>query len=306
MSTQRANRDTTAGPASQDTLVRRRPVLVFLLFAFGIGWPVMGLALLAGIPIVPVPLLLVMFGALLPAALVVTRLVDGPGAVRRLLRRTLIWRFGLGRWSVVLLGVPVLTIAFAAISGTLATPADGWAREIGVYLFSTLVIGLLVLNLWEELVWSGFVQSRLMAGRGLLVGSLVTALFFAAIHVPLTLEANDGWTDAAVSLAVLFGMAPVYRYLLGMHLLDTRGSILAVGVQHASWNASQSLGSVDGGTTEWQVLAAVATLTALVALDRRRRTRPSVTSDPDAEQAAAAGWLGSPGAGTASGRASVS
>ena len=305
MSRQRADRDIAVTPASQDTLVRRRPVLVFLLFALGLGWPILGLALLAGIPIVPVPLLLVMFGALLPAALVVTRLADGPGAVRRLLRRTLLWRFGLGRWAVVLFAVPVLTIAFAAVSGTLAAPEDGWAREIGVYLFSTLVIGLLVLNLWEELVWSGFMQSRLMARRGLLVGSLVTALFFAAIHVPLTFEANDGWTDVAVSLGVLFGMAPVYRYLLGMHLLDTRGSILVVGVQHASWNASQSLGSVDGGTTEWQVLAAVATLTALVALERRRRTGRS-TSDPDAEKAAAAAWVGARGADRASGRLSTS
>ncbi len=303
MSTQRTDRDTATGSATQDTLVGRRPVLVFLLFALGLGWLIMGSALVAGIPIVPVPLLLVMFGALLPAALIVTRRADGPGAVRRLLRRTLLWRFGLGRWAVVLFAVPVLTIAFAAVSGTLATPEGGWAREVGVYLFSTLVIGLLLLNLWEELVWSGFMQSRLMAHRGLLVGSLVTALFFAAIHVPLTFEANDGWTDVAVSLGVLFGMAPVYRYLLGMHLLDTGGSILAVGVQHASWNASQSLGSVDGGTTEWQVLAAVATLTALVALDRRRRTRHF---DPDAEKATAAGWLGSPAAGGASGRPSTS
>ncbi len=302
MSTQRADRDTTTGSATQDALVRRRPVLVFLLFAVGIGWLVMGLALVAGIPIVPVPLLLVMFGALLPAALVVTRRADGPGAVRRLLRRTLLWRFGLARWAVVLFAVPVLTMAFAAVSGTLGTPEDGWAREIGVYLFSTLVIGLLVLNLWEELVWSGFMQSRLMAHRGLLVGSLVTALFFAAIHVPLTFEANDGWTDVAVSLGVLFGMAPVYRYLLGMHLLDTGGSILVVGVQHASWNASQNLGAVDGGTTEWQVLAAVVTLTALVALERRRRNRHS---DPDGEKATAAGWLGSPDADRASGRLSM-
>jgi membrane protease YdiL (CAAX protease family) len=305
MSTQRTDRDTVTGSATQDTLVGRRPVLVFLLFALGLGWLILGLALVAGIPIVPVPLLLVMFAVLLPAALVVTRRADGPGAVRRLLRRTLLWRFGLGRWAVVLFAVPVLTVAFAAVSGTLATPEDGWVREIGLYLFSTLVIGLLVLNLWEELVWSGFMQSRLMADRGLLVGSLVTALFFAAIHVPLTLEANDGWTDVAVSLGVLFGMAPVYRYLLGMHLLDTGGSILVVGVQHASWNASQNLGSVDGGTTEWQALAAVATLTALVALERRRRAGRS-PSDPDAEKATAAGWLGSPAAGGASGRPSAS
>jgi hypothetical protein len=57
--------------------------------------------------------------------------------------------------------------------------------------------------------------------------------------------------------------------LLGMHLLDTRGSILAASDQHASWNAAQNLNVVEGGDWEWQTLAAVALLTALVAIGRR-------------------------------------
>ena len=61
----------------------------------------------------------------------------------------------------------------------------------------------------------------------------------------------------------------VYRYLLGMHLLDTGGSILAAGIQHASWNAAQNLNVVEGGDWKWQTLAAVALLTALVAIGRR-------------------------------------
>jgi hypothetical protein len=41
-----------------------------------------------------------------------------------------------------------------------------------------------------------------------------------------------------------------------------RGSILAAGIQHASWNAAQNLNVVEGGDWEWQTLAAVALLTA--------------------------------------------
>ncbi len=49
-----------------------------------------------------------------------------------------------------------------------------------------------------------------------------------------------------VYLALVFGLVPFYRYLLGMHLLDTGGSLLAVGIQHASWNAATGLGVFSG------------------------------------------------------------
>ena len=62
---------------------------------------------------------LLVFVALLGSALVVTRLADGPGGVRRLLSRVLIWRFSVGRWTVILLGIPAFVVALAAASGTL-------------------------------------------------------------------------------------------------------------------------------------------------------------------------------------------
>ena len=87
----------------------------------------------------------------------------------------------------------------------------------------------------------------------------------------------------------LVSAAPAYRYLLGMHLLDTRGSILAAGVQHASWNAAQNLNVVEGGAWEWQTLAAVALLTALVATGRRFWRPESRPVGREVEKAAAAG-----------------
>jgi membrane protease YdiL (CAAX protease family) len=268
-------------------MARRRPLTTFLLLAYGIGWPALMVPVVTDLP--PEPFLLVLlFLALLGPALLVTRWADGPGAIRRLLGRTLIWRFGVGRWAVVLLAMPVITVLLTAASGTLETPGRGWAIEVGVYLFSTLVFGALVANLWEETAWGGFVQTRLMARHGLLVGSLLTAPLFAAIHIPLQLGGGASWSESGFGILVLFVTAPFYRYLLGMHLMDTGGSILAIAVQHAAWNASGNLDAVDG---EWQVVVAALLLTLLVAVGRRVRPRPDAARGLSEEKVAAAGWM---------------
>lgn len=280
--------DATHDPQHRDTRARRRPVATFVLIALAIGWPALTVPVVTGLPDVPF-LLALLFVALLGPALLVTRWADGPGAARRLLSRVLVWRFGLGRWAVVLLGMPALTLALAAASGTLGSPDGGWVVEAGSYLLDTLVIGALLANLWEETAWGGFAQTRLMARHGLAVGSLLTALPFAAIHVPMQFGSDKAWSQIWVGLLVLFAMAPVYRYLLGMHLLDTGGSILAVGVQHAAWNAAGGLSAVDG---EWQVVAAAVLLTVLVAVGRRVWHPESHPWGREAEKAAAAAWTG--------------
>ncbi len=259
----------------------------FLLLAYGIGWPALMVPVVTDLPSEPF-LLVLLFLALLGPALLVTRLADGPGAIRRLLGRTLIWRFGVGRWAVVLLAMPLLTLALAASTGTLEAPERGWAFEVGFYLFSTLIFGALVANLWEETAWGGFVQTRLMARHGLLVGSLLTAPLFAAIHVPLQLGDGASWSESAFGILIVFGTAPFYRYLLGMHLLDTGGSVLVIAVQHAAWNASGNLDSVEG---EWQVVVAALLLTFLVAAWRQARPRPDAPRGLAEEKVAAASWI---------------
>ncbi|MEX5303270.1 CPBP family glutamic-type intramembrane protease [Kocuria sabuli] len=278
------HRNTERRPAG-DSPARRRPVTVFLVLALTLGWTALTVPVLTGLPGEPFLLLLNYIG-LLGSALLVTRLADGPGAVRRLLRRAFAWRFGVGRWAVILMGMPVLTLGLAAATGTLVFPPAGWAAEAGWYLFNTLIFGALVLNLWEESAWGGFLQTRLTARHGLLVAALLTGLPFAGIHLPLYLA--EGWNrQTATNIALLFLLVPFYRYLLGMHLLDTGGSVLVIGLQHASWNAAGSLGAVQG---QWQVMVAVVVLTVLVALERSLRGGGSRPLDRDAERRAAAAW----------------
>ena len=151
-------------------------------------------------------------------------------------------------------------------------PADG-SRSALTYLFF-LAVGAITGNLWEETVWGGFVQGRLMARHGLLVGSLLTAVPFFLIHLPLAFE-NNGWRgttwrDAFITWGVLLVAAPFLRYLIGTLLIDTGGSTLAAGLMHASINAAGAMVIVPGG---WQMVPALILLTLGVVAYRSLRGR---------------------------------
>jgi membrane protease YdiL (CAAX protease family) len=246
----------------------------FLIMTLVVAWPALVIPDLTGLPEIPF-LLVANFVGLFGSALLVTRWTGGPGAIRRLLAGTLRWRFGAGRYLVILLGMPAVTIAVAASMGTLNIP-DGWAGAALRYALFTVVLGTLIFNLWEETAWTGFLQSRLMDRHGLLIGAVLTAPWFVAIHLPLSFAPGWTWSNAALNLGLLVLAAPFIRYLLGAHYLATGGSLLAVGLQHAAFNASAGL-----GLAGWEYIAAVLILTLLVAGHRTlTRSRPT-RSVPD-------------------------
>jgi membrane protease YdiL (CAAX protease family) len=252
------------GPA----FARRHPIAAFLTVVLALGWILLTIPNLTRLP--QAPFLIVLNLVLLAAALLLTRWTDGPGAAGRLLARVARWRFSPWRYAVILLGMPAATIGVAAAIGTANIP-DNWLAFGLTYLFQTIVFGALLLNLWEETAWTGFLQSRLMDRHGLLIGSLLTAPWFLAVHIPLSFAPGWTWANAVANLALLIVIAPVMRYLLGMHYLDTGASVLAVGLQHAAFNASADLGHAG-----WEYAAGLVVLTALVAAARhlaRRRTR---------------------------------
>jgi hypothetical protein len=85
-------------------------------------------------------------------------------------------------------------------------------------------------------------------------------------------------------------VAPFFRYLLGTQLVDSGGSILAIGLLHASFNASGQVSAVPGG---WQYVPAMIMLTIAVIAYRRWRGRsfthgfaPALVADPTTMRAA--------------------
>jgi uncharacterized protein len=244
------------------------PITALCVVAIGLSLPLQMGLLLAGLDVFPGKLAELVF--LTGTAALITSWIGGRDAVRRLFGGLVRWRIGAGRWAMLLLAMPALTIAVAAVTGTLHSPDHGWGSEGLLYLAS----------LWEETAWSGFVQRRLMDRHGLLVGSLLTAIPFGLIHLPLAFEgdgwAGTTWSEAFVNWAFLLGALPFLRYVVGVLLVDTRGSVLAVAILHASFNASGAMSVVPDG---WQYVPALVVLTAGVVLHRRVRGR-SLTQAP--------------------------
>ena len=253
---------------------RRHPVTAFLLILIVPTWSIYAIALLTGMPFMAAKLAELVF--LILAPVLVTRWIGGGAAVRQLFRGLTRWRLGVLRYLMILAAMPVLTLLVALITGTLTTPSGGWANMALIYVVFVLV-GALTGNLWEETAWSGFMQGRLMARRGLLIGSLLTAIPFALIHLPLAFEADGlaGTTtrDVLITWGYLIVLAPFMRYLIGTVLVDTQGSVLAAGLLHASMNASGALAAVHG---IWQYQAALIMLTGLVTGYRTLRGRSAL------------------------------
>ena len=255
-----------------------RPVTSLCVVAIGVSLPLQMALLLAGLDVFPgkvVELIL-----LVGTSTVITSWAGGRPAVRALFAGLKRWRIGAARWALVLLAMPTLTIGVAAVTGTLHSPEHGWAGQVGTYVALLVLIGLTA-SLWEETAWSGFVQSRLMSRHGLLVGSLLTAVPFGLIHLPLAFEgdgwAGTTWSEALVNWALVLGAVPFLRYLIGVLLVDTRGSVLAAAALHASFNASGALSVVPDG---WQYVPALVVLTVGVAVTRPRRGGHSTDSYP--------------------------
>ena len=91
--------------------VARRPLTGFLVIALGLSWLLFSIPVLAFHGVIPGANLPVEVFALastllilLPTALWITWITDGRTGVRALFARVFRWRFGIGRWLVVLFG----------------------------------------------------------------------------------------------------------------------------------------------------------------------------------------------------------
>jgi uncharacterized protein len=277
-----SNTDTHAVPGLR-ALAAKRPLTVFLVLVLGIGWPILALPGLAhnglipggDLPEEPIALATVLL-VLLPAALWVTAATDGRAGVRALLRRTVQWRFGPGWYAAILLGLPVIATALGLLTGGSLREVD-WPAVLLNYAVLQVLPAVVIINLWEETAWAGFLQTRLEQRHGLIVAAMLTAVPFALVHVPLLFAADEPVLAAA---GVLLLVAVLHRLLFGLVLRGTAGSVLAVGLLHATFNAtnnpedgllSRLLAEVDTG---WLTPAAAVVLTALLAVVvlRRRST----------------------------------
>jgi uncharacterized protein len=256
--------------------VARRPLTGFLVIALGLSWLLFSIPVLAFHGVIPganLPVEVFALGStlliLLPTALWVTWITDGRAGVRGLFARVFRWRFGIGWWLVVLFGLPVIALLLGVMFGGSLHLAD--LGPVLIKQLGSIALAVVVINLWEETVWAGFFQTRLEARFNFVVAAVVTALPFAGVHVPLLLLDNQ-----VSALSVLRGIAGllilgiVIRLLMGVMMRAALDSVLAVGVLHQIFDASNNNGALvdsvlDGADAGNMTQLAAVILTVLIA-----------------------------------------
>jgi uncharacterized protein len=257
--------------------VARRPLTGFLVIALGLSWLLFSIPVLAFHGVIPGANLPVEVFALastllilLPTALWITWITDGRTGVRALFARVFRWRFGIGWWLVVLFGLPVIALMLGLIFGGSLHTAD--LGPMLIKQLGSIALAVVVINLWEETVWAGFFQTRLEARFNFVVTAALTALPFAGVHVPLLLL-----DDEVSALSILKGIAGllilgiVIRLLMGVMMRAALDSVLAVGVLHQIFDASNNNGALvdsllDGADAGNMTQLAAVVLTVLVAV----------------------------------------
>jgi membrane protease YdiL (CAAX protease family) len=218
------------------TVLRRHPVATFFSLTYATAWALwLPLVVLQDRMPMRAGFVLTLLGSLMPstvAILLVARL-HGRHEVRRLLRRLLMGRVGIG-WYVTIVALAALAVFAVWVSTLLGAPAPVVIVSIpGVvtfFLFSIFpgsAVG-------EELGWRGFALPRLQARGSALAASLVVGAVWGTYHFPLFLL---GSPTRPLALFLPFALSCVIMSIFYTWMYNgTGGSLLIAVLLHAATN----------------------------------------------------------------------
>ena len=293
--TSTAARSSTTGthpdPGRRPALARfvtRHPVATFLLTGVPLALGLMSLAVLAQFEILPgkglparvgldmeeaASVLLVV--SIFLSTLAVTAVAGGRAAVRVLFRRMTRWHVRLRWWLVAAAGIPAVTVALALLMGdTAVRPSlSTLGTEAGA-----LLVALVGINLWEEAVWAGFMQTHLERTHAFVTAAALTAVPFAAVHMPLRLITGEARTvgELLTSFVILTIFVFFARSVFGIVLRGSGNSILLAAVTHTMFNRSNNVDGLvadvlRGPNRQFAALLSVVLLAAVLGIVMRRR-----------------------------------
>ena len=220
-----------------------KPLIQFVTVAVPVGWVLLTIPFLLDLPVEPFVLGTLFLGLVLPTVVLTRR--DPTASMRQLLRDTV--RPPRPLW-LLLPAALVIPGAVAAVAALLGVGVPLTASFVANLAVMNVLSSLVVVNLWEEMAWAGFVQRRAMARWGFAGGSVATALAFTGVHLPLSLYGADGISDVAYNIAVMVVSGIGMRLVIGAFDGWGHRSILALALIHATFNASSQL--LDPGS-EW-------------------------------------------------------
>lgn len=219
--------------------IRQHPITAFLVWFFTVGQALAFAPLYLDTAVHDQVFITAstLIGLLLPV-LVITRVVDGGEGLRALRNRTLRVRASLRLYLVGVLLMPFLAIGLAVVLlGAPDVPTSTILSALGSAFLASLVVTLLLNNLWEEVAWMGFVQARLQGRHGAMRAALLTAPLFGLQHLAL-IAANDASVPEMAILLIAFILVVIpFRAFAGWLYNRSGGSLFLVGLVHAVSNA---------------------------------------------------------------------
>ena len=142
-----------------------------------------------------------------------------------------------------------------------------------------LCTAVLLIHPWEKTVWAGFLQTRLQRRHSITVAALIAAAPFTAMHTRLLLIGETSTSGLLVGVAKLLALGVGMRLMVGVFLRAT-GSLLAAGILHGVYNASNNAGGLidgllDGADQNLAAPIALVVVTAAVAAHLHHREDPA-------------------------------
>jgi membrane protease YdiL (CAAX protease family) len=225
-----------APPARTPSLVQRHPLVCFFAVTYAVAWTLWLPLVLLQDQIPPaLDFVLRVLGSAVPSALAIILVarLQGRGEVRRLLRRLLMGRVGIG-WYVAIVALTALAVVAVWVSTLFGAPAPvvdvAVAGVLAIFLFSIFPGS----ALGEELGWRGFALPRLQARHSALAASLVVGAFWGIYHLPLFVL---GSPTRPFALFLPFALSCVIMSIFYTWMYNgTGGSLLVVVLLHAATN----------------------------------------------------------------------
>jgi membrane protease YdiL (CAAX protease family) len=247
-----------------------RPLIQFAATALPVGWLMLSVPIVTGLPTGPFILATLLFGLVVPS-LILTGRETGRAGLKRLLRDSV-------RLPRPWVWLPVAALALpVAVSAAAAAQGDGHrvtAASLTAWL-TTLLSSFIIVNLAEETAWTGFAQRRAIARWGTVRGSLVIALLFAGVHLPLGLAQAENGSDVARGLAILLLTGVGLRLVIACLDGWSGRSLLTIGLLHASFNSTADLADT------WTRLTITVAFGLVAATIHRVTRRRSPASTPE-------------------------
>jgi membrane protease YdiL (CAAX protease family) len=241
--------------------VRTHQVSTYIVLAYTVSWSIWPLVRLNpdSSPMVP-------FGPAL-AAIVVVIVSGGFRALTDLLRGLTHVRVA-PRWYLAAVALPAGIVGAAFLTALAqGAPAPEWDLSSAVQLATTVATTVVVVGLFEELGWRGYLLPLLQRRRRALDAALLVGLAWLPWHLPELISDPSQRPPLQFALIVM-----AQSVLLAWLYNNTSGSLPVVMLFHAAFNsvAQFLLAGVEGSLyqTAWWVMAVLTFVAAVLAVWR--------------------------------------